>query len=63
MSTHWIIIVGGSEGAFLFEGTEAEAEEMRKHKARQKQAVALKRPATIREIESGKVSRHFKEGI
>lgn len=42
----WIINVAGY-GAFLFEGSESEAEEMRVHKARWEGACAQKRPASI----------------
>lgn len=38
----WEITVAGY-GTFIFEGTEAEAEEMRRHKARHEAAVARKR--------------------
>ncbi len=38
----WLICVGGEYGCFVFEGTEAEAEEMRRHKATWEQAVARK---------------------
>ena len=41
---------------FLFEGTEAEAEEMRVHKARWEQACAQKRPATKEEIDSQEIN-------
>lgn len=53
----WVILVGGGYGAFLFEGTEAEAEEMRKHKARWEGVVALKRLADAGEIESKEASQ------
>jgi len=43
--TWWIIRVGGGYGEFAFRGTEAEAEEMRVHKARWEGAFASKRPA------------------
>lgn len=42
----WLICVGGEYGCFVFEGTEAEAEEMRRHKATWEQAVARKTRAT-----------------
>lgn len=44
----WEIVVGGGYGRFELTGTEAEAEEMRRHKARQEGAVARKRP--LREV-------------
>lgn len=45
----WVITVGGGYGTFFFRGTESEAEEMRRHKARWEGAVARKRPATAEE--------------
>jgi hypothetical protein len=48
----WVIYVGGGYGAFLFDGSEQEAEQMRKHKANWERAVAAKRPADLKEIES-----------
>lgn len=42
----WVINVAGY-GAFVFDGSEAEAEEMRAHKARWEGAVGHKRPASI----------------
>lgn len=39
----WLITVGGGYGSFVFEGTEEEAEEMRKHKAIWEGAVATKK--------------------
>lgn len=42
-------------GAFLFDGTEAEAEEMRAHKANWEGEVARKRSATPEEIAANKV--------
>ncbi|MBP8788267.1 MAG: hypothetical protein KBH41_12525 [Azonexus sp.] len=67
---HWVIFVGGY-GAFVFEGNEFKAEEMRKHKARSERAVALKRPADASEAAEGKASQclnhtnftHHKKGI
>jgi hypothetical protein len=44
-SQQWVILVGRDYGAFLFEGTEAEAEATRAHKARWEQAVAKLRLA------------------
>lgn len=38
----WLITVGGGYGTFEFEGTEEEAEEMRRHKANWEGAVATK---------------------
>jgi hypothetical protein len=52
----WVIYVGGGYGAFLFEGSEQEAEEMRVHKARWERAVAAKRPADLKEINSNQPS-------
>ena len=46
----WVIVVGGGYGAFLFRGTETEAEEMRAHKANWEGAVARKRRATTADI-------------
>lgn len=51
----WAIRVSGY-GSFLFSGTEAEAEEMRVHKARWEQGVARKRKATPSEIAANKAS-------
>jgi len=50
----WIISVGGDYGPFEFEGTEEEAEEMRRHKARWEQAVATKKlvPVTVSEAQT-----------
>lgn len=42
-------------GAFLFDGTEAQAEEMRAHKANWEREIARKRPATPAECAAGKV--------
>lgn len=42
----WVILVAGGYGAFLFQGTESEAEEMRVHKANWEGAIAHKRPAS-----------------
>lgn len=55
MTMHWVITVGGY-GAFLFEGTEAQAEEMRAHKARWERGIGKKRPADEAEIASGQAS-------
>jgi len=52
---HWVILVA-NYGAFVFKGTEDEAEEMRKHKANWERAVAQKRLATPQEIASGNAS-------
>jgi len=41
-SNVWIISVGGGYGDFEFIGTERQAEEMRRHKARWEHAVATK---------------------
>lgn len=51
----WVIVVAGY-GAFLFEGNEQEAEEMRRHKASWEQAVAQKRRATVEEAAGQDVS-------
>ena len=48
----WVIAVGGGYGAFLFKGTEEEAEEMRRHKARWEGAPAKKVPANDEEIKA-----------
>ena len=45
----WIISVGGY-GSFFFEGSESEAEEMRKHKAVWEQGAGRKRLATDEEV-------------
>jgi hypothetical protein len=45
----WLICVGGGYGCFVFEGTETEAEEMRRHKATWEQAVARKTRASDKE--------------
>lgn len=42
----WLICVGAEYGCFVFEGTEAEAEEMRCHKANWEHAVARKTRAS-----------------
>lgn len=57
MNNHWVIYVGGGYGPFLFDGTEAEAEEMRRHKANWERAVAAKRPADAAEVATGEVSQ------
>lgn len=49
--SHWMIYIGGGYGEFYFEGSEEEAEAMRRHKARWEQAVGRKRPATQNEID------------
>lgn len=51
--TIWHIDVA-SWGSILFEGTEEEAEEWRRHKARWEQSVARKRLATEDEIRNAK---------
>lgn len=43
---HWVILVG-DYGAFLFTGTEAQAEDMRVHKSRWEGAVGHKRCASV----------------
>lgn len=45
----WVIYVGGY-GAFIFEGTHAQAEEMRAHKARWEGGIGKLRPATNTEV-------------
>lgn len=58
--THnWVIMVAGGHGAFLLQGTEAEAEDMRCHKAKDNRAVALKRLADDEEIREQKASQCF----
>lgn len=42
----WLICVGAEYGCFVFEGTEIEAEEMRRHKASWEGAVARKTRAS-----------------
>ena len=49
----WVIQVGGGYGEFFIDGTEEEAEEMRKHKATWEGAIARKRLADKDEIKSG----------
>lgn len=56
-AAHWAILIGGGYGAFLFDGSEKEAEEMRSHKAMWERASGRKRPAEKEEISSGEVSR------
>jgi hypothetical protein len=50
----WRISVGGGYGSFIFEGSEEQAELMRRHKAVWEGAVARKRPATDEEIKTAK---------
>lgn len=50
---HWVINIVGY-GAFLFFGNEAEAEEMRAHKARWERGIGKKRRATDDEVATGK---------
>ena len=52
----WVISVAGY-GAFLYEGSETEAEEMRVHKARWERGVGIKRLATDDEASGGPISR------
>lgn len=54
--SHWVIVVA-NHGAFVFKGSEAKAEEMRKHKAQWEQCIALKRPADSDEVTSGVASQ------
>jgi hypothetical protein len=56
MNAQWVIQIGGGYGAFMFEGTEAEAEQMRKHKANWEQAVGAKRLADQVERATGQPS-------
>lgn len=51
----WVIMVGGY-GAFLYEGTETEAEDMRRHKANWERGIGVKRLATASEISTTDVS-------
>ena len=51
MSKQWVILVA-DYGAFLFSGTEEEAEQIRRYKANWKQGVAKKRPARPEEIDT-----------
>lgn len=53
----WVILIGAGYGAFLFEGTEAEAEQMRSHKARWEGGIAKKRLADEAEIAADKPSQ------
>lgn len=52
----WVINVAGY-GAFLFKGSEQEAEETRAQKARWERGVGRKRPATPEEAKGGEISR------
>lgn len=52
----WVILIP-SWGAYLFEGTEADAEASRKHKANWEQGLGLKRLATSEEINTKVVDR------
>lgn len=47
----WWVINVAHYGAFLFEGTEAQAEEMRAHKANWEQGIGHKRPASFSDFE------------
>lgn len=49
LKPHWVILVAGGYGAFMFQGTEAQAEEMRAHKSAWEGAIAWKRPASYRD--------------
>ena len=51
----WVIVVGGY-GAFLFEGTHAQAEEMRRHKASWEGGIGKLRIATDEEVVTRKPS-------
>lgn len=53
---NWVILIGGY-GAFLYEGNEEYAENMRAHKARWERGVGKKRPATDKEVAAGKPSQ------
>lgn len=48
----WVILIGSGYGAFLFQGTEQEAEEMRVHKSRWERGIGKKRAATDEEVSS-----------
>lgn len=52
----WVISVGGY-GSFLFNGSEVEAEEFRKHKANWEKAAARKRLADRDEIHTGVINQ------
>jgi len=56
----WMISVAGY-GEFLFHGTEKEAEEARRHKARWEGAVARKRLATKEEAKAGRERANRKD--
>lgn len=58
MKTWWVIDVN-NYGAFLFEGTGAEAEERRVAKARWEGAVARKRIATPEEVATDNPKSEF----
>ncbi len=53
LDPRWVILVGGGYGAFLFRGSEMEAEEMRAHKAKWEGAIAKKRPASVWDLAVG----------
>ena len=56
----WVITVFGGCGAFLYWGSETEAEEMCAHKANWEHAIARKRVATVDDMKAG-MARHNKE--
>ncbi len=51
LDPRWVIWVGGGYGAFLFAGSEAEAEEVRCNTASWEHAIAKKRPASYQDID------------
>jgi len=53
----FVILIGGGYGAFLFSGTDAEAEDMRAHKARWERGPGRKRLATDNEVRAGVASQ------
>lgn len=58
----WMISIGGGYGQFLYGGTEAEAEDMRCHKARWEQAKARKWLATPEEVTTHRPGACMSEG-
>lgn len=56
VADHWVILVGGY-GAYLFRGSEAEAEDERVHKARWEHGIGKKRRATAKEISEDSASQ------
>lgn len=53
---HYVILIGGGYGGFLFTGTEEDADDMRRHKATWEGAVGHKREADAEEAAGGPIS-------